>query len=484
MSDTKLHFPDELEPFDLLMLRGESDPRNRGSTMTVMLLDKTPAFDRVLREFERISREFIRLRQRVVIPSVPVTAARWVVDPDFAIEYHVNRQVLPAPGDRRALLEVAERVLAAPMDLARPLWEVVLVEGLKGQEGEAALIMKAHHAIADGVGGLQLLRSMYDFKPNAPERPMPLEPVPEELTPEDVTRRGLRRELGNAVPRVQESLRWLREKGEALVASPRATIGDWREYAESLQRVMGELPAEPSPLLARRGINRRLFDFGFPLERIKRGAKKAGCSVNDAYLAGLGAAMRRYHEANGVHVEEIPLAMPVNVRKESDPAGGNRFAGARLALPVAETNAARRMQIVRTRAREAIEEPALMVMDLMGPIMSRMPDAVLNSMAGSVASIDIQASNVPGLTEAPYFVGSKMVRFIPFGPLPGVAMMVVLYSQAGYCSVGINYDTDAFDDTELLERCLVEGFEEVLAPAPAARKRKPRKKSPARRKAT
>src|ERR1700684_3964119 len=108
----------------------------------------------------RASRGVIRMRQKVVVPSVPVAAAQWVVDPDFDLDYHLRRVALPAPGTQRQLLVLAAGQLASPLDLARALWEVVYVEGLEG--GRAALLSKFSHAISDGVGGIELFGQVYD----------------------------------------------------------------------------------------------------------------------------------------------------------------------------------------------------------------------------------------------------------------------------------------------------------------------------------
>src|ERR1700684_176689 len=108
----------------------------------------------------RASRGVIRMRQKVVVPSVPVTPARWVGDPDFDLDYHLRRVALPAPGTLRQLLDLAEVVRASPRDLERALWEVVYVEGLDG--GRAALLSKFSHAITDGVGGIELFGQVYD----------------------------------------------------------------------------------------------------------------------------------------------------------------------------------------------------------------------------------------------------------------------------------------------------------------------------------
>ena len=107
---------------------------------------------------DRASRVVIRMRQKVVVPPLPTTPPRWVVDPDFDLDYHLRRVALPAPGTLRQLLDLAELTLQSPLDTSRALWEAVYVEGLEGNR--SALLTKLSHAITDGLGGIALLRAL------------------------------------------------------------------------------------------------------------------------------------------------------------------------------------------------------------------------------------------------------------------------------------------------------------------------------------
>jgi hypothetical protein len=233
----------------------------------------------------------------------------------------------------------------------------------------------------------------------------------------------------------------------------------------SVRRVVAGPPAVPSPLLRRRGLGRRLETLEVPLDELHAAAKAAGCSVNDAYIAALCGGLRRYHDALGVPIDSLPLAMPVNTRAAGDPAGGNRFSGARLAAPVGVVEPVARMRAVRAAVLATVDEPALNPLGVVAPALSRLPTALLGVLASSAAGTDVQASNVRGYPEAPYVAGARIEKTYWFGPLPGVAMMVVLMSQAGTCFVGVHYDTASVSDGELFTRCLREGFDEVLAVA-------------------
>ncbi|MGB2811058.1 MAG: wax ester/triacylglycerol synthase domain-containing protein, partial [Mycobacterium sp.] len=119
----------DLGAFDLLMHRGEANPRTRSGIMALEILDSTPDWDRLRARFDHASRKVLRLRQKVVMPTLPTGPARWVVDPDFNLDFHVRRVRVPEPGTLREVLDLAEVILQSPLDISRPLWSVTLVEG-------------------------------------------------------------------------------------------------------------------------------------------------------------------------------------------------------------------------------------------------------------------------------------------------------------------------------------------------------------------
>jgi WS/DGAT/MGAT family acyltransferase len=461
--ESALAFPRHMSPVDYLMFRGEHEPRSRTAMLSISLLDTVPDLDRLRAVYDRASRVVLRLRQHVVVPVLPLTDPQWIVDPDFDLAYHVRRIRLPEPGTIRQLLDMAQPIHAAPLDTARPLWEVYLVDGLTEGDARAALILKMHHAISDGVGGIALADLVYDSERDLDRGPMPPRPVPEDVSSVDLVRSALRRApisvIGGVVERaghaVGVSTRALRQPGRA--------ANDVAKFVGSARRVIGRPPVPPSPLLSRRGLGRRLEWHEFPFDRFRRAAKAAGGSVNDAYIAALCGALRRYHDALGVPIEALPMALPVNLRNDDDPAAGNRFAGARIVAPIAERDPATRIALVREQVINAVAEPAINSMTTVAPVFARLPQTVIDAMASLGTGVDVQASNVPGFPEAPYIAGAKMLKTLAFGPVPGVAMMVVMFTEGGMCYLGINYDTASITDQDLFARCLREGFDEVLA---------------------
>ena len=181
---------DELSPLDYLLHRGEAYPATRSAFLDVEILDRPADWTRLHEGLDRSSRVVIRMRQKVVTPPVPVTAPRWVIDPDFNLDYHVRRVALPAPGTLRQLLDLAEVTLQSPLDTSRALWEALYVEGLEG--GRAALLMKLSHAITNGVGGIALFEQLYDTERDSEPRAMPPVPVPRDLSGDDLLRRTVR----------------------------------------------------------------------------------------------------------------------------------------------------------------------------------------------------------------------------------------------------------------------------------------------------
>lgn len=158
------------------------------------------------------------------------------------------------------------------------------------------------------------------------------------------------------------------------------------------------------------------------------------------------------------------MAMPISLRGGDHPMGGNRFAGARFAAPVGLLDPAERIRIVHEFVLNARDEPAIDALGAAAPLLNRLPPAlVARWYAGQTANLDLQASNVAGLPWDAYVAGAKIERMLPFGPVPGCAVMATLLSYAGTCCIGINSDAAAVTDPDLFTSCVQEGLDEVLA---------------------
>jgi diacylglycerol O-acyltransferase len=452
--------PTALGAVDYLLHRGEANPRTRSGIMALEILDSTPDWDRFRTRFENASRRALRLRQKVVVPTLPTAAPRWVVDPDFNLDFHVRRMRVSEPGTLRQVFDLAELMLQSPLDIARPLWTATLIEGLP--DGQAATLLHLSHAVTDGVGSVEMFAHIYDLERDPPPQPIPDQPIPQDLSANDLMREGLNNLPVNVINGAGRALWGAASMVGRAVANPGSAVGSVFNYARSSTRVVSRA-AEPSPLLRRRSLATRSEAIDIPLSDLRRAAKAGGGSINDAYLAGLSGALGRYHVALGVPIATLPMAVPVSLRADSDAAGGNRFTGVNLAAPIGTADPIARMQKIRAQMTQRRDEPAMDIVGSIAPVLSVLPGPLLESMTGSLVGSDVQASNVPVYPGDTYLVGAKVLRQYGIGPLPGVAMMVVLISRGGYCTITTRYDRAAISDEALFARCLLGGFNEILA---------------------
>jgi WS/DGAT/MGAT family acyltransferase len=437
---------DELSDLEALMWRAESDTRLRSDIVVLYLLDRAPDWGRLRTVHARHILAVPRFRQRVVEDPLRLSPPHWE-QAEVDLSHHLRRVSLPTGAGEAELLELAAGLHMAPLDAARPLWQAVLVEGLP--DGRAAYLQKIHHAITDGSGAIALFEMLYPTGPDAADEPVL--PTVEATTAPPDRMAGVR-----SLTRLAREAGGLAWRG---VARPDRALA----YARSLRRVM-TTPASPSPLLRRRGLSRRLRMLECPLADLRAAAKAAGGSVNDAYLAALLGGLAHYHAKHGTPIGDVPMALPINLRAATDTGGGNNFAGAYLAGPAGEPDPARRIALVRERVRAARDEPALDFLGATAPLTSRLPSGLLASITLSQSrNLDLQASNVAGLSRPAYLAGARIERMFPFGPAPGCAIMAVMLTHAGTCCLTFVTDHEAVSDPDLLNECMRQGFDEILA---------------------
>jgi WS/DGAT/MGAT family acyltransferase len=430
--------------------------------MGVYVLDREPDWERLAAAHEWGSRIIPRFRQRVVDPPLHLGLPAWTTDPDFDLGYHLRRVRLPRPGGFDQVLELAEQTAMTPFDRARSPWEAVLVEGLEG--GRAAYFLKLHHSLTDGQGGIQLLGLLHSRKrAPSPDKPMPEPPEPERSTPLSVLGEQMA-QRARSVPRGAAAAGRAARQATGALLRPGTLVGDGLRFGRSLARVLAPSPAEPSPLLRGRSLTWRFGALEVGLDELKAAAKAADGSLNDAFVAALLGGFRRYHERQGAELRELPMAMPISLRRGDHPMGGNRFAGARFAAPAREADPAERIRLIHDFVLTARAEPALDALALAAPALNRMPTPlVARWYLAQTTKLDLQASNVAGIPYTVYMAGAKIERLFPFGPLPGCAVMAALVSHDGTCCIGINCDPAAVTDPEQFFECLQEGLDEVLA---------------------
>jgi len=464
----------EMSPFEALMWRAEHDPRLRSPMTVVDLLDRAPDWERLVAAHEWGTRLIPRARQRVVDPPLHLGAPVWAIDPDFDLQYHLRRARLPPPGTLAQVLEVAAQVAMTPFDRARPLWEALLLEGLEG--GRAAYLFKIHHSVTDGLGGVQLLTLLHSRRrAPSPHKPLPPPPEPERISPLSALGSQLARRVLSAP---QDASRLVGDGVAALgriAAQPVDSVGAAVRFSRSLQRVLAPPPVAPSPLLRERSLSWRFGALEVGVAALRAAGKAAGGTLGDAYIAALLGGFRLYHEHFGVRVDELPMAMPISLRRLDHPMGGNRFAGARLAAPVGEPDPAERIRLVHEFVIGARAEPAADALALLAPALNLVPTPLLTRWyTAQTGGLDLQASNVPGIPYPVYIAGARIDRMYPFGPLPGCAVMTALVSHVDTCCIGVNCDAAAVTDVDRFMDCLAGGLAEVLSlgssPPPARRR--------------
>jgi WS/DGAT/MGAT family acyltransferase len=454
----------DLSAWEALMWRTGGDYRTRSTGVMIELLDGEPDWDRLVAAHDRFTQQVPRLRERVVEPVLPLVAPAWSPDPHFDLEYHLQRLRLPGDGSMAELHAVAAQFAARPLDPERPPWEALLVLGVTG--GQAAYLFKPHHSLSDGIGLLQLLELGHGHSREpgpADERPSP-RPRRKE-SPEGLL---INRLAGKAVRAPGGALREAFHVAARVAGDPIGTTSGAVKFAASLRRVLAPPDAPHSPALTGSGSGYRLDTFDVPFDDLKAAGRAAGGSVNDAFLASLLGGVRRYHEKLSLTVDSMPVAIPVSLRTDADPMGANRFAGARFVAPVGEPDPKARIAAVHDFIADARMEPALGFLDLLAPVLSRLPGIVLSRIAGEMTGLsDLQASNLGAIGRSLYLAGARVTRVYPMGPRPGIPAMVAMVTYDGTCCIAVNYDPEAITNPAAFSTCLREGFDEVTTLAAA-----------------
>ena len=462
---------------DAFALGMEADARLRSTVVSIVMLDRSPDWDVLVDRFERVSRLMPMFRQRVA-PTLPPAPPRWVYDADFDLRFHLRRVVAPPPGTLDTVLEMARNAEMAEFDHARPMWTVTLVEGLA--DDAAALLVKMHHSLADGIGALQVSTLVFDLEPEPADLgPLPPVPTAEAGGPFE----GPRRALGYDVALAGRLLRGATVGGAKAVVGgirhPRTAVRSTVETTASVYRTVRPINKTSSPIMKDRRMVRELGVHEVPLAELKAAGKLAGGKLNDAFLAGVTGGLRRYHERHSATVEDLHVTMPISIRSEGDAEGGNRITLMRFEVPAGIRDPAQRIKKIHAAAGKARREPSLPLTQAIAGGLNLLPRWYI---AAILRHVDFLASDVPGLPVPVWVGGAEVTMQYAFGPTIGAGVNVTLFTYRDTCALGINVDSGAVPDFTVFHECLVAGFEEVLelgrtpvgeAPAPTPRRTRP-----------
>jgi diacylglycerol O-acyltransferase / wax synthase len=443
-------FTASMSASDSVMWTIERDPVLRSTVIAISMLDRPPDRMRLLGRVEQAIRDIPRMRQVVEPAGRRSITPRWVDAGNVNIDYHFRTVAAPRHRDRRWLLDFAAALAESGFDKSRPLWEMVVVEGL--ESGGAALIVKVHHSVTDGVGGVQLLMTLLDSSRRSAH---PLSgPAREGRGSQPMSRPFPVRAVAAAGGVVADAVR--------LPETARNTI----RTAMSIGRLVAPAGGRRSSVLVGHSTDWHFDVCERPLDDLKQAGAVAEGSINDVFLAALGGGLYRYHLAHGHRVEELRLTLPVSLRQAGDPLGGNKFVPVRFALPICEPDPIARIQQVGAVSRRWRSEPALPFTEAVAAVLNILPAQLTTAVMGSLLKgVDFVATNIPGVPFRCYIAGAEVTRQFAFGPLSGAAVNAALLSHVGVACIGLNMDRQAVADPDFLMACISEQLDEVITVA-------------------
>ncbi|MFI5040327.1 MAG: wax ester/triacylglycerol synthase domain-containing protein [Acidimicrobiales bacterium] len=444
---------------DTFTMQLERDPLLRSTIVAVTMFDRVPSWDVLVDRIERATRLTPTFRQKLAPTPLRLAPPRWVIDPDFDLSFHLRRARVPSPGDMADVLEFARHAGMSAFDHDRPLWEFTLLDGLAGRR--AALVMKVHHALTDGIGGIQLAAHVVDLQ----RRPATLGPLPEKPWsrphgPLDTVTDAVLFDMRRVMSTGRDLARSMPGTLVHTLRDPRAATTDALATVKSVARFVKPVTRTLSPVMTERRLQWQYDTLDVPLDGLKAAAKSVGGTLNDGFIGGVTGGLRLYHEQHGAAVDTLRLTMPISIRSAADAPGGNKVTLVRFEVPVGIDDPAKRMVAIDELCEEVRHERAIPYSNAIAGVLNLLPIAVTG---GMLKHVDFLASNVPGFGGEVFIGGALVEGFYAFGPTLGSAANVTLMSYRETCHVGITTDAGAVDDPDVFLACLRQGFEEVLA---------------------
>jgi diacylglycerol O-acyltransferase / wax synthase len=406
-----------------------------------------------------------RYRQKLAEPPLETGHPLWVDDPNFNIEFHVRHTALPAPGTEEQLLQMVARIHSQPLDRSKPLWENWMVEGLDGGR-RFAIISKTHHALVDGVAGVDLATVLFDAEPHPPKTATELEPWQPRLEPSAAALvvAGLRGMAGAAAA--------LAERALAMVtAGPEEGLRRLRDALEGVGEIAWAAlnPAPETPLNVEIGPHRRFLVVRQRLDDYKTVKNALGGTVNDVVLTVVSGALARWLRSRGVRTEglEMRALVPVSVRTRDDHGAlGNRLTVMRGPLPVYIRDPVARLRFVK-KAMDGLKESKQAVgAATLAAVTDLSPPTILaqaSRLNFSTRLFNLIVTNIPGPQMPLYLLGHELHDLFPIAFLPkDHALAVAIMSYNGRLEYGLLGDYDALPDLQVIADGIDEALDELL----------------------
>ncbi len=457
---------DRLTGLDASFLHLEDGAAHMHVAGVMIFEGSPPPYDDLLEAIERRLGLVPRYRQRLAFVPLGQGRPKWVDDPHLNLRYHVRSTALPAPGSEQQLKDLAGRVFAQQLDRDKPLWEIWLVEGLEGDR--FAMLSKTHHALVDGVSGVDIMSVLFDTSADP-------------AAPTDTGERWLPRPLPSPVQLLGEALMERATIPGELARSVRSVFRGPRRVAEGLRDAAvgvgamawaGLNPAPPTPYNKSIGPHRRYTWVRANLADLKAIKNELGGTVNDVVLATVAGALgkhlrRRGHNTDGL---ELKAMVPVSVRADVERGAlGNRVAAMMAPLPVWCQDAVARLDIVREELKGLKSGGQAVGAQVLTELSGFAPSTVMGQASRVMARqrfFNVVVTNVPGPQIPLYLAGRRMIDPFPMVPLAkNQGLGIALLSYAGRINFGLVGDFDVMWDLDDFADDIHDSLAELAAEA-------------------
>ncbi len=462
---------DRLTSIDASFLTNETSNAHMHVGAILIFEGPPPAYDDFLDHVRSRLQLVPRFRQKLAFPPVETGRPFWVDDPNFNLAYHVRHSALPAPGSEEQLRNIAGRLFSQALDRSKPLWELWLVQGL--DKNRFALVTKTHHALVDGVSGVDIATVLFDIKPV----PEPIEPDRDWVPKPPPSSAEL---AARGMVELSEAPFKLARRAARAATHPTRTTHRIAEAGEALAEVAWNFtnPAPDVPLNTEIGSHRRFAWSRAELADFKRIKDVFGGTVNDVVLSVVSGALRSWLRSRGIKTEglELRALVPVSIRAEDERGQlGNRIAAMRGPLPVYIEDPVKRLDAVR-RSMDGLKESK---QALGAEVISRFNDFAPPTLLAQASRINFSTrlfnlivTNVPGPQIPLYVLGRELQDVFPVAFLPeNHALAIAIMSYHGGIDFGLLGDYDGMEDIDMLATGLTESLADLRAAAEAAEAR-------------
>jgi diacylglycerol O-acyltransferase / wax synthase len=461
--DDRVANKDRLSGLDSSFLHMERDGAHMHVASTIIFEGPAPTHE----EFRDhiASRLHLVPRFRQKLRDVPFGQGRpvWVDDPHLNLDYHVRQTALPAPGSDEQLRNLAARIFSQQLDRSKPLWELWLVEGMA--DGRFAVIGKSHHALVDGVSGVDITTVLYDLD-REPKGP-PSTPPPWLARPEPTDTQLLADALKERLTSPQEIVRGFRHA----LRGPRQVV---RGAVATSKMAAASVRAPSTPFNVDIGPHRRFQMTQAQLADLKRVKDAHGGTVNDVILSIVSGSIGRYLRARGHETDGMTLRamVPVSIREaEEHGALGNRITAMMAPLPVWCEDPVERLHVVTAEMGDLKASGQAVGAEILTRLTDFAPTTIVSQAARLQPAqrfFNLVVTNVPGPQFPLYVLGRQMESIFPMVPLARKqALCIGIMSYNGQVNFGLIGDYDAMADLDSFALDLEAATDEAIATAPA-----------------